>query len=334
MHDLVRTILRERPSLFVGLSAQDWNLQLLIRAAFSEINVPKMSISPVLFAEGALGQPQHRVMKHIIGDAYDNDSAAYDEKATLGLFSKPLLGALYLTALRRKAEVIVSAGRGELTAKWEGFVLRALDSLEQVVSEQFDRFVAASDLMTAWREFASGVPAVVARFVRLFNRYTTPSTTLAYYPLRPEAAKELAVRLEQEEQPRLTWLMMVVAVLHEGARHGHWKLIPSTGKAPSFGQIEVEISGHQFSLFVVPDDGTGVPRLVNQNFVGPATGRKSVVIYATGRRPTSRSRVPTTALPRSAVTHDSAEIWIQEMAHRHPDADSLLDGLKYEMLCA
>ena len=94
LRELVRTLLRERLALFIGLSAQDWNLQVEILSAFAALHGVGTAVSPVLFAEGRLRQPQRTVLSNMLGDLYEHDRASVENRATIGLFAKPLLGAI------------------------------------------------------------------------------------------------------------------------------------------------------------------------------------------------------------------------------------------------
>jgi len=89
LRDLVRTVLRESPPLFIGLSARDWNLQVEILEAFNALSVAASRPSKVLFAEDELKLPQRTVLSHILGDAYENDRDSVEKQATLGRGRSP-----------------------------------------------------------------------------------------------------------------------------------------------------------------------------------------------------------------------------------------------------
>jgi hypothetical protein len=335
IRELVRTILRERPAIFVGLSVQDWNLQGEILSACKDLVGPLPDVSKVLFAEPELRQAQRTVISHMIGDAaYEADRGAIERQATLGLYSKPLLGSLYVIALRRKLDLIVTAGVGDLTAKWQTFVQQSIGALEQEVCSRFDSLASPSDDSELWRQLARQLPQFVSRFVRLFLKYDIPANHDGYYPLCPESAAELSLRLEREEQPSLTWLMLVIASIHQGKLRALWDVHSATGKSGVFGQFEVQISGRRIAIFVVADSGTGRAKLSMRNHIQLASGQPVAIIYVTGRRPDTPAHAPRHALPYATPSSSPAEIWIQDLAQLHPDSDALLDALKHELLCA
>jgi len=244
------------------------------------------------------------------------------------------LGAIYVLTLRRKLDVIIDAGKVDLTTKWETFVRRAVDSLEQTICRRFDALSSPTDTNGLWRELARELPQFVSRFVSLFHKYDFPATEYGYYPLRPESISELRRNLAIEDQPKLTWLMLVIAALHEGVRVPYWSFSASTGLEGKHGQLELLVSGRRISIFVVPDSGSGKAKLTKRNFIDPSSGTRAAVIYATGLRPTSASHAPHRAFPFGPASVGPAEIWIQDLAERHSDSRSLLFALRHELLCA
>ena len=71
----------KRLALFIGLSAQDWNLQVEILSAFAALHGVGTAVSPVLFAEGRLRQPQRTVLSNMLGDLYEHDRASVENLA-------------------------------------------------------------------------------------------------------------------------------------------------------------------------------------------------------------------------------------------------------------
>lgn len=333
LRDLVRTIVRERPALFIGLSAQDWNLQCEILGACKEAVGPLPDISKVLFAEPELRQPQRTVINHMLGaEAYAKDSQSIESGATLKLYSKPLLGALLIISLRRKLDVICAAGTAELGGKWQRFVEQSISDLDTLICSHFDSLAESTDNNALWRQLANTLPAFVARCNRLFLKYELPATEGEYYPLCPESVQELSARFGAEERPSLTWFVFTVASLYNGLSRGLWSILSAVGKEGTYGQFELEVCGKQIAIFIVPDSDTGKAKLANRKFIDDIGGRSAAILYVTGRRFTSGSHSPTHVLPYASPPHGPAEIWIQELAELHPHPDSLLDALKYELL--
>src|SRR5262249_39249726 len=111
--ELVRNILRERPSLFVGISGQDWNIQVEVLTAFANLDTYVSLLPTILFAQGSLTQAQRTVLRHMLGDSYTSNPTVIEQKSTLGLYSKPFLGALYILTLRRKLDIAIKTGTDE-----------------------------------------------------------------------------------------------------------------------------------------------------------------------------------------------------------------------------
>ncbi len=334
IRELVRTILREKPSVFMGLSAQDWNLQSQILGACIDLAGPLPDVSKVLFAEPSLQPSQRTVLRHMIADQdYNRDRQKIETKAVLGLYSKPLLGALYLISLRAKVDLILAAGSSELTPKWQTFVEQAVENLEQDVCGYFDGLASPSDDNELWRQLALLVPAFISRTTRLFLKYELPTAQDEYYPLCPEPVTQLSRRLDGEEHPELTWFLFIIAAIHEGRRRGFWTILQAAGKGGDCGQFELELSGKQIAVFIVADYGTGKGKLIERSLMDPANYRESAVLYVSGRRPETPKHSPQHALPYTTTSSEPAEIWVQELAAIHPAPDALLDALKCELLC-
>ncbi|HMO15660.1 MAG TPA: SIR2 family protein [Pirellulaceae bacterium] len=332
--DLLRTVIRERPFIFIGLSGQDWNLQSEILAACLDCKGPLPGISRVLFAEPELRQAQRTVIKYVFGDsAYENDRIAIEGKATLKLFAKPLLGALYVIALRKKLDTLADASFEELSPEWQAFVRDFIQQLENSLTAHFDSLRNPDDDAVLWRQFVELLPPFVARCSRLFLKYDIPKSMKEYHPFFPRSYRELSDRLSTEDNSAMTWFLFAVASIYAGVREGLWLIRSTVGKEGCFGQFELVLHGHELSVFIVPDGGSGRARLLNREFILADGSRKATVIYAIGNRPTSLSHSPAHSLPYTPPQEGPVEIWIQDLAKMYPDQASLLDGLKHELVC-
>lgn len=334
IRELVRTVIRERPAVFVGLSAQDWNLQSEILAACKDTEGPLPEISRVLFAEPSIRQPQRTVIRNMFGEeAYLADQTAIEKNATLGLYAKPLLGALYIIAVRKKLDLVIDAGADELSPKWLPFVRDVIEQLEGWITTHFDSLRNPQDDGALWKRFVEVLPPFIARCSRLFLKYDVPASMEEYHPFFPGSYEDLSDRLSAEENPSMTWFLFVIASIYAGVRDGLWSITSSVGKEGVYGQFELFLHGRALSVFVVRDQDSGKAKLFKGDFLSSDGTRYAALLYTSGRRPESKRHAPFHSLPYTFPEDGPVEIWIQELAEVHPDSGSLLEGLKHELLC-
>jgi len=93
-----------RPTLMIGLSAQDSNIQHVFAEARKRLSWPCTSDPPAhVFAEDALGQHQRQLLKSAYGGSdYAANGTAIETRALLRAYAKPLLTGLVLLVLCHK----------------------------------------------------------------------------------------------------------------------------------------------------------------------------------------------------------------------------------------
>ncbi len=85
------------PTLMIGLSAQDTNIQHVFADAQARMAWPWPSHPPAhVFAEDALGADQRNILRYVYRAAYDANRPAVEVSALLRAFAKPLLVSLVL----------------------------------------------------------------------------------------------------------------------------------------------------------------------------------------------------------------------------------------------
>lgn len=139
IRERLSVLLRERPSLFVGISGQDFNLQVnFVQANLGQFDFPPARVT---FAEEGLGNSQSQLLRAVHGeDAYWAHKVAIDEKATLRLFTKPLFGGLYVSLVLSKINKILEAGDATFMSEDNRNHARLMtDRLLAVIREKYDR---------------------------------------------------------------------------------------------------------------------------------------------------------------------------------------------------
>lgn len=106
-------LITRRPTLMLGLSAQDSNIQNLFAEAEAVIAWPWPSHPPAyVFAENALGIDQRGLLQNVYHQHYDPaNRPAMETEALVQAYAKPLLLSLLLFVVTAKLKLLVRIGR-------------------------------------------------------------------------------------------------------------------------------------------------------------------------------------------------------------------------------
>jgi hypothetical protein len=109
-----------RPTLMVGLSAQDLNIRDLFNQAklllhWAWPSNPRAHV----FAEEALGDNQNTILSCVYRDAYDRNPRAIQQSAQFRAFAKPLFVGLVLHVLGTKLAALARCAQGALLSATE-----------------------------------------------------------------------------------------------------------------------------------------------------------------------------------------------------------------------
>jgi hypothetical protein len=98
-----------KPTLMVGMSAQDANIQGVFAQASANMNWPWPSTPPAcVFAEDVLGTDQVGLLHNVYSSSFTTStSAAIKASAHLRAFGRTLLPALWMDVLRRKLKELI-----------------------------------------------------------------------------------------------------------------------------------------------------------------------------------------------------------------------------------
>lgn len=325
----LRTLLRERPSLFVGISGQDFNLQS--QCVASSCNGPAVGFPPprVTFS-GAVGVPQREILEAIHGENYAPNAIAIDSAAALPLYGKPLFGALYISLLFEKLRVILDAGDTHFASDEHRALARAgLATLRDRLCGRFD-VLGWND---RWQVLASEVPALITRLLCLYRDQRLPPVAGNYaqlHPLNP---------VGMSSDPNLTslnlhWLCLALATLSASAV-GTWSLQDSTEKDGSDGQLRVVSPSGETCLFFSRQGVSAAQELELSGAIASGSGRKVLLIYPAGNEPKNPlRRNPGRLLPGGHPPVGPREVWFQDCAWESTAAVDLITTLKQEISAA
>lgn len=340
--DMVHQLLRERPALFIGLSGQDWNLQSECFAAFAPVPPPPNGPPRVIFSTPTLEAPQKAFLKVVYpADDYAANEERLTADAALPLRGKPLLGTLYLLTLLLKAREFANRGGQDLNKPWCDFIEQARKKWQSFLQQRYDRAADPNDSHRAWRQLADELPSVVTRFVTIYRNLTTLSSPTVYRALDN---RHLGLLKDAPNVPELNyhWLMLVLGVLKEGWAQNLWSLGLALGQEIRHGQFVLSLSGRNWSVFIVRDGASSLPRMIQDGIVDMRHASDVVVIYPADREPArhsiashshSRTRRSLSAhrFPNRTPRSGPLEIWMRDRVDAHATPVKLLHALQQEM---
>ena len=311
--DFVRNLIRQRAVLFVGLSAQDDNLQLeFLRAALPSVS--STAYDRLVFAKPGLESAQKQLLQLAYGDdTFSTHREEIERSSTLPLYAKPLLGTLYVLCLVCKAKLLIDKSQ-ELSAPQRQLATDGLMSMSAAACAHFDHLSSPD----RWRSLATEGSWVVARFVALYRDQKVPSDWAHYVALHNRNLREL------EADPNLPdgddRMILLLAALFMGQGRGYWTLAVRNGPG-SEGHLALAAGPVSLRVFVAREV-KALGRLDREGFVDPGDDPQVVLLYSRGAQPRPlRATHPRRSLPGHVPTRPW-EISVEEfLANLGPTDD-------------
>jgi hypothetical protein len=302
--DAIKGILRERTALFVGLSAQDWNIQAVCCSASLGQGVFPTTPQKVYFAEQSITASQRAVLKVLYGEtAYNNAADILDAKAIVPLFAKPLLGSLFVLTILEKTKIIQNIDNPEIKPECRTLIDGVAGQTFSLLKSKHD---AISNFDLRWRKLAEDLPYFISRLLAIFRRQKPPLTEDAYEAVGNDHLKEMADNAHDLQD--LQWLLFALSVMQEGTNRGLWRIGLPAGKEPKEGQLNLVKGGVNVPIFLLQNDA-GLASLINDGFVDPSAPHKYLMIYPGERQSANRRATsPTRALPGRGTSKCANEI--------------------------
>lgn len=324
LKEKANTVLRESHACFIGLSAQDENLKRVVLAS-SEREQPFSRNPPkVVFTERELGGHQEAILRRIYrDDTYYRYQGEIRQSALLQPCAKPLLSALLLEVMMKKADTILDESAADLSfAPFLRDKARSLPSnIETLLTSRYD---GIEDSQERWREFTTEVVTFMGTFTAAYRDQVLPSE-LSYTPLCPGDLASLR-RIGDLRRRGLHWVLALWSMLLEGQAAGDWQLEPPHDS----GQVLLRRPDGLVDLWIIDDDRAGVARL-EQHSLLRENAAGCVVIYPQGREPApgASSSLETMFPGLQALPH---QIWLQDLADETQDVETLLQTLRDSLL--
>ena len=319
----LKVLLDRKPALFVGLSGQDANLRREFLNTVASQTPWKAEPPRIAFAVSKVESPQQDILRALHASDYGSQPAAVERSATLGLYAKPLLGALYLHALAQKATDVIVAGDAEFQ-KAPGHRSLAQYGVSEGLRAVRQRFDAEPDSCARWRRLVAEFAGRLGRFSCVYRKPgQVPDHYEALVPtVRPGPS---ASEVGDGNHHRL---LVLLGALLEGQSRGYWQLSFPEDVAAD-GQVVVGVGGRQIRVHVLRNEQTGRSALESRVTLGP---EPEVVVLVHGYRSTTPSSSgPGSRLGASAAPEPAVEICWSATLEDHPDVDQLIEDLRQEL---
>ncbi|MBZ5505082.1 MAG: SIR2 family protein [Acidobacteriia bacterium] len=281
-HQLV-DIAATKPTLMIGLSAQDVNIQFLFGSARALMHWGWPSDPPAhVFAEDVLGNDQRNILRVVYREAYDTNGGAIEASALLRAYAKPALTALVVHVLGAKLRAFIETvdaphlSGAERIAVGQGIVILR------------NRLAAGAepDRLAFVRSLVRGF----AHFIALFQEGTPSAADLSYRPLSNSPVHRIP------EDPNLATsgireLASALGVIGLGESSGMWVVHTTNPAEPQRGVLRVTSSTGAARVFFAANDRASVQLGIN-GLVAPDDA-DAILVHSTS---------PVPKMPRSPLS--------------------------------
>ncbi|MEM8929761.1 MAG: SIR2 family protein [Acidobacteriota bacterium] len=338
IREALRTSIRRRPVLMVGLSGQDRDIQATfdlaaegLEGAFSIPDPVDGGPRPRLSVAGDTGKYQDQLLEQLHGAAFEAEPEAFKARAGIPLYAKPFFGGLIVHTLLVKARLSVDhPSPGQAPAAVRALATSALDSGRRLLCRRAAGEGQGTD--EGWLRLATELVPAISSLVGLYRDQRAPATAWTYIsPWSGQTVRDL------REAPHLVWgfaydrLLACLDLLRRvGVRPG-WALRLLRADEP--GHHATVEHGGRARRIVVLLPSTGRDLLAQRGALDDIDDPNLVFLYAVGPRPASQTRAPRSDLPRgrgAAFTDEPSELWLDDLLG--DDLDRVVDDLAWELV--
>lgn len=256
--DMVTT----KPTLMLGLSAQDSNIQGIFAAAEQRMAWPYPSHPPAyVFSEDRLGFDQRGLLQNVYVGAFSAaNRQAIVESALLRAYAKPLLTSLWLAVLCSKLAAVIDLATTDFPAAERDTLRAGLRSLRNLVAEaappdQHEAFLRAA---LPW----------VGRTMSLFQDGRLPATGSApYRPLSVHPTHQMLAD-PATASSGVGGLAVASGLVGMGIDQGAWSAAASPASNPKTGALCLTSPTSRSEIFFAANAQSAL-RLFENGHVSP-----------------------------------------------------------------
>ena len=307
-----------RPTLMIGFSAQDENVQQVFSQARAKVEWAwSGSPTPHVFADAELGDDRRNIVEVIYGEDAPNLKQIEDE-ALIRAYAKPFLTALVIAVLARKLRAYLEhVCAPELAGTQLEELAEGLDVLAR-------RLAAAADPNPA--NFVHQLLVAQRRALELFRKGHEPNIdSPAYRGLGNLPA--CRVRTDADlDTSGVRELAAALALLGRGEAAGHWTV--GIGAAPTGAQGALAVkAGSSRSAIFFTAHGRAAVELGTSGIVDYAAP-DTVVVHGTEPAPAA-PRSPATKFGRTGSPR-ARQVYVSDLLRAATDLASLEQRFRQE----
>lgn len=308
----------KRPTLMIGLSAQDANIQDIFAEAQGEMSWPWPSEPPAhVFAGERLGAGHSNILRIVYGDGYVDNAASVKKGALIRAFAKPLLIALALHILCQKLSAFVRECEADQLDS------DALQELARGIHAVRDRVAlqAEPDQLQFLRELV----AAQARVLSIFRSGAAMDSGSMLYGALTKSPVGRSVKDPSFSISGLRELAAATGVLGRGLEAGKWSIAQGATAAGSEGAIRILPSkAPEAAILFAANPDVGIR--LRLNGLVDAEGSDIVVVYSIGPVP-ALPRSPKGSVGRTGIT-GPREIDMRELLNSATSVEDLEDRFR------
>ena len=252
-HQLVN-LAATKPTLMIGLSAQDVNIQFLFGEARGLMAWGWPCYPPAhVFAENLLGEDQRNILRVVYRDAYDANIPAIEASALFQAYAKPALTALVLHVLCRKLCTFVqNVDAPDLSEASRAALTQGIVTLRNRLSGG-----AEPDRLAFIRSLVRGTAQAMALF-----QEGTPAADQRYRALGDVPIQRIAADANLATSG-VRELAAALAVLGLGESGGNWTVGVADLANPQNGALRLVSGADSTRIFFAANDRAGVQLEIN-----------------------------------------------------------------------
>jgi hypothetical protein len=244
-----------KPTLMMGLSAQDANIQSLFAAAENRMAWPWPSDPPAyVFSEDQLGVDQRGLLKNVYHAAYT--AATRDQiynSALIRAFAKSLLSSIVLRVTSAKLGVLIELGAPNISQADRAIIFSGVIHLRNAVAD------------SANPNDATFVRKAVAHSARIMALFHDGDATAAQLPYRPVTSRPIQHLAGDHglAASGLREFAIALGLLGLGAKNEAWKIEAVDVSDPKEGALRVISAAGPTKLFVASNPHAALRLIAN-----------------------------------------------------------------------
>ena len=310
-------LITSKPTLMMGLSAQDANIQAIFAKAEAIMAWPWPGDRPsYVFSENAIGVDQQSLLRNVYRDAYrPNNRQEITDSALLPAYAKPLLVSLVLYVVCSKLTRMIQLASGDLDSNGR----ETLKSGVVVVREKL-----AAEAESDRLGFVTNLIDQSSRAIMAFRDGHVTAAPRPYNPITPTPIQAMAADTTLPASG-LREAAVAIGVLGMGISEGLWTL-DSVETDDDAAVVRINSAAGSAKAYFVMNSLVAL-RLVQSRHLKP--GNDTVVINSLERIPL-QPRSPRAAPGRTGKI-GPREVSISELMREAPTSAALIQRFRKEV---